>query len=300
MKAFWLSWKNLVASNHGWLSRAARAVLVSALSASVSTVAQQEPGAGSALQGRWTAVYQGGAAPFGLGTRVQVTIVKDQLDFVGKKDLRFSIPVSTITALSSNLASEHTVTRSQMTAWGGLAQLSPYTVIFLPLGIPVMAATYPIKSKYAYISVIWSHKGTDEEVQFRLNRNDYEPLLTQLRKSTGKEWKNLESDWERLSQALADGSGRQVPFRLDRKSRLGKVDVKPGQYQLIVLTEAPNHGEAYLFSRNEVDIEHLISKSQVEINVASDQVEGVSFKPDDDGISKISEIRIPGLAVRFP
>jgi len=178
--------------------------------------------------------------------------------------------------------------------------LSPYTLIFLPLGIPVMVATYPIKSKYAYISVIWSHKGADEEVQFRLNRNDYQSFLTQLRKSTGKEWKNLENDWEKLRQALADGSGRQMPLRLDRKARFGKVDVKPGQYQLIVLTEAPNQGEAYLFSRNEVDIEHLISTSQVEINVPPDQVEGVSFKPDDDGVSKISEIRIPGLEVRFP
>ena len=298
MKAFLWSWKNLVASNHGWFT--ASAVLVSVLSASVSAMAQHEPDAGSALRDRWTAVYQGGAAPFGLGTRVQVTIAKDQLDFVGKKGSRFSIPSSTITALSSNLASEHTATRNQMTVWGGLAQLSPYTLIFLPLGIPVMAATYPIKSKYAYMSVIWSHKGTDEEVQFRLNRNDYEPFLTQLRKSTGKEWKNLESDWKSLRQALADGSGRQVPFRLDRKGRFGKVDVKPGLYQLIVLTKAPNQGEAYLFSRNEVDMEHLISTSQVEISVLSDQVEGVNFKPEDDGVSKISEIRIPGLVLRFP
>ena len=123
---------------------------------------------------------------------------------------------------------------------------------------------------------------------------------TQLRKSTNKEWKNLESDWERLKRALADGSGRHIPFRLDRKGRLGKVDVEPGEYQLIVLTEAPNRGEAYLFSRNEVDIEHLISTSQVEINVPSGQVEGVSFKPDHDGVSKISQIGIPGLVLRFP
>jgi hypothetical protein len=263
-------------------------------------MAQQEPDTSFAPQGRWTAVYQAGAAPFRFGTRVQVTIAKNQLDFVGKKGSSFSIPASIITALSSNLASEHTVSRNQMIAWGGLAQLSPYTLIFLPLGIPVMAATYPIKSKYAYLSIIWSREGTDEEVQFRLNRKDYDPFITQLRKSTGKEWKNLEDDWERLNRSLADGSGRQMPLRLDRKGRFGKVDVKPGQYQLIILTEAPNRGEAYLFSRNDLNIEHLVSTSPVEINVPSDQVEGVSFKPDDGGVSKISEIRIPGLELRFP
>jgi len=300
MKAFSLSWKNLVAINHGCIFRAARAVLVGAVFASVSAMARQEPDASSPPQSRWTAVYQAGAGPFRYGTRVQVIIAKNQLDFVGKKGSRFSIPAPTISALSSNLASEHTISRNQMIAWGGLAQLSPYTLIFLPFGIPVMAATYPIKSRYVYMSVIWSREGTDEEVQFRLNRKDYEPFLTQLRKSTGKEWKNLENDWERLNQALADGSGRQMPLRLDRKGRFGKVDVKPGQYQLVVLTEAPNQGEAYLFSRNDLNIEHLITTSPVEINVPSDQVEGVIFKPDDGGVSKISEIRIHGLEFRFP
>jgi hypothetical protein len=189
-----------------------------------------------------------------------------------------------------------------MAAWGGLAQFSPYTLMFLPFGIPVMAATYPIKSKYAYISVLWSEKGADEEVQFRLDRKDYEPFLTQLRKSTGKEWKNLEGEWERLRQALATGTGRQTPLRLDRKVRMGKVDVKPGPYQLIVLTDARNQGEAYLFSNNEVNVEHLISTSHVDIAESSEhrQAEGVSFKQDDNGVSRISEIRASGRVLRFP
>jgi hypothetical protein len=289
-------------SNHEMLSRATRVVLVTLLAGSIYAMAQHEPDAGSAQQGRWNAVYQAGAAPFGLGSRVQVTIAKDQLVFGGKKGAPFSIPASTITALSSNLTSEHTVTRRQMAAWGGLAQFNPYTLMFLPVAIPVMAATYPIKSKYAYISIVWSENGADEEVQFRLDRKDYEPFLTQLRKSTGKEWKNLESEWERLRQALATSTGRQTPLRLDRKVRMGKVDVKPGPYQLIVLTEAPNQGEAYLFSNNEVNLEHLISTSHVEIAESSEvgQAEAVSFKQDDNGVSRISAIRTSAQVLRFP
>jgi len=189
-----------------------------------------------------------------------------------------------------------------MAAWGGLAQFNPYTLMFLPLGIPVMAATYPIKSKYAYISILWSEKGADEELQFRLDRKDYESFLTQLRKSTGKAWKNLESEWERLKQALATGTSRQISLRLDRKVRMGKVDVKPGPYQLIVLTNEPNQGEAYLFSNNEVNVEHLISAGHVEIAKSSEggQAEGVSFKQDDNGVSRISEIRTSGQMLRFP
>jgi hypothetical protein len=288
-------------NNHGMLFRATKVIFVSFLAGSVYAVAQHKPDAGSAQQGRWNAVYQAGAAPFGLGSRVQVTIANDQLVFAGKKGAQFSLPASTITALSSNLTSEHTVTRSQMAAWGGLAQFNPYTLMFLPLGIPVMAATYPIKSKYAYISVMWSEKGADEEVQFRLDRRDYEPFLEHLRESTGKEWKDLESEWERLKKALASGTGLQTPLRLDRKVRVGKVDVKPGPYQLIVLKEAPNQGEAYLFLNNEVNVEHLLCTSHVEIAESSEgsQAEGVSFRQDDIGVSRISEIRTHGQVLRF-
>jgi hypothetical protein len=246
-------------------------------------------------------VYQAGAAPFALGSRVQVSIGKDQLMLAGKKGAQFSIPASTISALSSSLTSEHTATNKQVAAWGGLAQFSPYTLMFLPFGIPVMAATYPIKSKYAYISILWSERGADQEVQFRLDRKDYESFVTQLRTSTGKEWKNLETEWEKLRQALATGTGRQSPLRLDRKLRIGKVDLKPGSYQLIVLMETSNQGQAYVFPNNEVSIEHLISANQVEIAPSEgSQVEGVTYKQDDNGVSRISEIRTPGQLLRFP
>ena len=145
-------------SDHNLLSRTTRVVLLILLVGNVHVMAQPTPDAPPAQPGRWKVVYQAGAAPFGVGSRVQVTIGKDQLLLAGKKGVQFSIPASTIIALSSSLTSEHTVTNKQVVAWGGLAQFSPYTLMFLPFGIPVMAATYPIKSKYAYISILWSEK----------------------------------------------------------------------------------------------------------------------------------------------
>ena len=290
-----------MASDHNLLSRITRVLLLLFLAGNVSLTAQSAPDTSPAQPDRWKVVYQAGAAPFALGSRVQVSIGKDQLMLAGKKGARFSIPASTISALSSSLTSEHTATNKQVAAWGGLAQFSPYTLMFLPFGIPVMAATYPIKSKYAYISILWSERGADQEVQFRLDRKDYESFVTQLRTSTGKEWKNLETEWEKLRQALATGTGRQSPLRLDRKVRIGKVDLKPGSYQLIVLAETPNHGQAYMFPNNEVNIEHLISASRVEIAAAEGgQVEDVTYKQDDNGVSRISEIRTPGQLLRFP
>ena len=80
------------------------------------------------------------------------------------------------------------------------------------------------------------------------------------------------------------------------------MDLKPGPYQLIVLTEAPNHGDGYVFPNSEVSIEHLICTSPVEIALSSEggQVEGVTYKQDDNGVSRISEIRSSGQLLRFP
>ena len=300
MKASLSFWKNLMPNN--LLSRAAGVAAFTLLAASVYPVPQHEPDADSAQQARWHAVYQAGAARWGFGTHVRIAIAKDQLILAGKKAAPFSIPAPAITAVSSNFTSEHTVTRSQVAAWGGLAQFNPYTLIFLPFGIPVMAATYPIKSKYAYISVLWSEKGTDQEVQFRLDRKDYDAFLKQLQKSTGKEWKNLESEWERLRQALAAGTDHPIPLRLDRKVRMGNVGVKPGSYQLIVLAGAANQGDGYLFSSDQVNMEHLISTSRVEIAASSNdgQANDVIYKQDDSGISRISEVRSSGQVFRFP
>ena len=128
------------------------------------------------------------------------------------------------------------------------------------------------------------------------------PSYIQLQESTGKEWKNLESDWERLKQALAANTGRQLPLQLDRSVRMGNVEVKPGSYKLIILAEVPNQAKAYLFSSKQVDIEHLISTSRVEIAASSGvgPSEGLIIKKDESDVSRISEIRTSGQVLRFP
>jgi hypothetical protein len=263
---------------------------------------QSGPDANSFEQRQWKAVYQAGVAPFGLDSRISVTIGNGSMVFEGKKGGTFSIPARTITAVSSNLTSEHTATRNQVQAWGGLAQLSPYTLLFLPLGLPVMAATYPVKSRYAYISILWSEENTDEEVRLRLDRKDYKPFLEELQKATGREWKNLETEWEKLQQALAGSTGYRTALRLDRKVRVGAVDLKAGLYQLVLSTREADHGEAYLFPNNEINIEHLLATALVDILPSSTdaQAAAVTYKENGNEVSRISEIRIAGQVLRFP
>jgi len=281
---------------HNLLSGIAGVVTLTFMAGGPYAIPQHEPHADSTAQGRWSAVYQAGAAPFDPGIRIEVAIDKDQVILAGKKGAVFSIPASAITTVLSSLTIENPVTRSQAEAWGGLAK----NLMFLPFGGSVVGATYP-KSKYAYISFAWSERETDQEVQFRLDRKDYDPFLKQLQKSTGKEWKNLQSEWERLRQAA--GTDHPIPLRLDRKVRMGRRDVKPGSYQLIVLEGAANQADGYLFPSDQVAAEHLISTCPVEIAAATSeeaQTNGVIYKQDDSGASRISEVRTSGRLLRFP
>jgi|SRR5579859_1569864 len=258
--------------------------------------------ANSSQQRHWKAVYQAGVAPFGPDSRMTVTISSDSMVFEGKKGRWSSIPVQSITVVSSNLTSEHTATRNQVAAWGALAQFSPYTLLFLPFGAPVMAATYPVKSKYAYISILWSEQNTDQEMRLRLDRKDYSAFLEELQKATGKEWKNLETEWGKLQQAIVANASHKIALQLDRKIRMGSVELKPGLYQLVLLTREIDHGEAYLFPKNEVNIEHLVATALVDIVPASPAIQAaeVRYAENGNGLSRISEIQIADQVLRFP
>lgn len=257
---------------------------------------QSAPDANSSREAQWKILYLAGAAPFSVDARINARLANGNLIFEAKKGATFFIPASAITAVSSNLTSEHTATRSQAEAWGALAQFNPYTLIFFPIGLPIMAATYPVKSKYAYVSILWSEKGTDQEVRLRLDRKDYGSFVAELQEASGKQWKNLETEWEKLRRELAGGSGRGTALQLDRKVRVGKVDLKPGLYQLVVLKSDPNHGEAYFFPTDQVNIEHLAGTALVDISPLSFDAHPaeVSYKEDEKGLVWLSDIRTGG------
>jgi hypothetical protein len=255
---------------------------------------------GKAEGNRWKAVYQGGPTPFQAETRVMVTITKDSLVLEPKKGLSFTIPAADIRAVSSSLASSHAASRAQAGVWAGAVGLSPYTVLFLPFGLAGMAATYPMKSHYAYINILWNEKGVEQEIVLRLDGRDYTPFVTELQKATGKEWKNLDAEWAKVQQQVP-AEGYTMFVQLDRKVRIAKADLKPGPYQLVLLKREGNQGELYFFSGNRVDIKHLAAVAMIEIATRDDtRVDPISYKEDESGVTTFSEIRMNNKVLRFP
>jgi len=284
-------------------SRLVWVTIVSALLVGLSawpgfSATQQQP-----QSNRWKMVYEAGAAPIQKDSGVVVTISKENLALQTKKGSPFSIaPGGGITAVSSNLFSRHTASLEQAALWADLARFNPYTLLYLPFGIAGMAATYPITSRYAHVSILWSDNGTEQEILLRLNRADYAPFLASLQQATGKEWRNLDTEWEKVRQQLKNEENKKISVHLTRAVRILKSDLKPGDYQLVLLGRDANHDELYFFPGNQVNVEHLVAVALVEIQPPEvDAKTGpVSYKQDKNGITTISEIRTDSKTLRFP
>jgi hypothetical protein len=269
-----------------------------AVSPAFSVTPPQETSHGN----QWEMVYEAGVAPLKGQSPVKVTISEDNVILKAKKGSLFSICAANITAVSSNLVSRRTASRNQAAAWVAAVQFSPYMLMALPFGLVGMAATYPIKSHYAYVSILWTEKGTEQEVLLKLSRRDYAPFLAELQKATGKDWKNLDTEWERVQQELKSAGANKISVQLAQKVRIVKSDLKPGAYQLVLLEREANRGELYFFPGNQIDIEHLAAVAVVEIEPLASgiETEQVNFKQDKNGITRISDIRTASRTLRFP
>ncbi len=285
-------------------SRFAHLLIMAALVAilAVSPAFSVRPPQESPHGNQWKMVYEAGVAPLKVQSPVMVTIRQENVILEPKKGSLFSISAASITAVSSNLVSRPTASSNQAVAWAYAVGFSPYMLMGLPFGLVGMAATYPIKSHYAYVSILWSEKGTEQEVLLKLSRRDYTPFLAELQKATGKEWKNLDTEWERVQQELKREGANKFSLHLDHKVRIVKSDLKPGAYQLVLLEREANHGELYFFSGNHVGIEHLAAVAVVQIeSLASDtRTEPASYKQDENGNTTISDIRTASKTLRFP
>ncbi len=288
-------------------SKFGRLLTMCALAAilAVSPAFSARPPQGLPQSNQWKVVYEAGVAPLRVQSSVKVTIRQENVILEPKKGSLFSISAASITAVSSNLVSKRTASQNAVLVYAGAVEAgggSPYGVLlFLPL-LAGAAAISPIKSHYAYVSILWSEKGTEQEVLLKLSRRDYTPFLAELQKATGKEWKNLDTEWERVQQELKREGANKISVRLDHKVRIVKSDLKPGAYQLVLLEREANHGELYFFPGNHIDIERLAAVAVVEIeSLANDtETERVSYKQDKNGNTTISDIRTASNTLRFP
>lgn len=255
----------------------------------------------------WQAVYLAGVAPFPRNTSVQVTMDADHLLLAPRKTAPFAVPIDAITLVSSNVKGSHPASRAEWHFLEGFTANSAgcyppqgcgAVVMFTSF---LMVATYPLKSHDYLLNVSWREGTAEEEILFRVGPKDYTTLLAELEKATGKKWKNMDAEWAKVQQEITSQQGSKVSIQLDRKVRVGKFDLKPGSYQVVLLEREAPHGELYFFPGEQVNIEHLSMATSVETVPPAANAAGapVTFK-EKDGTTAFDEIHLPSVTVRFP
>jgi hypothetical protein len=274
----------------GWL-----AIGAIAISPTAPTYAAQQ----GAADDHWNMIYHAGASPIPPESKIAVTLESGKILLRVKNGPEFAIPLNQVTAVSSSVkghygrvsAAEAKFADSMGNNCGQMdVGCGAVVITALLLVIP----SYPIKTTDRLVRIVWRDKSLDEEVVLRLRKKDYASFLAEIENGTAKPWKNVETEWARVKQELQDAAPNKVEIRLDHRVSIGKSDLEPGTYQIVLLRRQTNRGELYFFPGNDVNTEQLAALSTVEIaqpENGENKVQ-IEYKQDINGRSKISSIQI--------
>ena len=231
---------------------------------------------------------------------VEVSLGPESIAGKSRKDVQFLIPVAQVIEVTYDTEIHH-----RGGGWAGAAgemAEDPDSPEELLGAVPLMlvaAILSPMHSTKHFVHIAWRDQGKVRDVTLEAAKEDYTPFLQELGTVTGKEWKNLPAEREKLRQEIEQESDRSMPVRLDHKIWLAETNLKAGPYQLVLLQREENRGELYFFAGTKVNSRQVAGLMIVQIETLSTGVAGaqVAYK-DEQGVTMISEIRTPDKILR--
>ena len=271
----------------------------------------------------WEVTYHAGPSAIPKGTRLKATLKEERLICEGK-NARFSMPVASIIDVSSNSRRRFPMWEAQAKAWGVWAEATEgYGLAFFPYGVPLLLASLTVKSRDYLLDIVWGEGGVEQDIALAIGQRDYSSFLAELNRATGKQWKDLEAEWQRIEQEIKREKFNRITVRLDREAQVAGIKLKPGIYQIVFLPRQGNLGEVYFFKGHaadtakiaaltvaslglvirEADLRHkeiaTSSKIEVEARPSSVATAQVIYK-QKDMVGTIAEIRTANKTFRFP
>lgn len=271
----------------------------------------------------WEVTYQAGPSAVPKGTRLKATFKEERLICEGK-NAGFSIPVASIIDVSSNSRRRFPMWEAQAKAWSVWAEATQgYGLAFFPYGVPLLLATLTVKSRDYLLDIVWGEGGVEQDIALAIGKRDYTSFMAELNRATGKQWKDLEAEWQRIEQAIKSENFNRITVRLDRQVQVAGIGLKPGVYQMVYLPRQGNLGEVYFFKGHaadtakiaaltvaslglvikEADLRHkeIATSSEIEVEarpsgIATAQV----IYKQKDMVGTIAEIRTANKTFRFP
>lgn len=271
----------------------------------------------------WDVTYQAGPRSVPKGTRLKAKFNEERLICEGK-DVRFSIPVASIIDVSSNSRRRYPMWDAQAKLWSAWAEATEgYGLAFFPYGVPLLLTSLTVRSREYLLDIVWGEGGVEQDIALAVGKREYSSFLAELNRATGKQWKDLEAEWQKIEQEIKREQSDRITVRLDRAARVAAIELKPGVYQIVFLPRKGNLGELYFFKGHaadtakiavltvatfgivisDADVAHkeIATSSEVEVEA---QPGGVStahvIYKQKDMVGAIAEIRTAKKTFRFP
>lgn len=233
----------------------------------------------------WDATYVAGPVPVKPGTRIRVLVGDDSVILSWGHGPGISISIPSIVDLISQSRVRYPAWDAQKKAWRVWAEATGgYGLVFFPFGLPFMIGSTAAKSHEYMFNIVWRTGEFEENVVFAVREQDYTPVLDEINRVSGRNWKNAQTEWQNVEQALKQQPENTFYVEIDRAIEIGGAGVKRGKYTVVFLPLADHLGELYFFQGHGVDTAKLA--------LASPAMMVSLIGPDDPGSPAYQDVRI--------
>jgi hypothetical protein len=117
-------------------------------------------------------------------------------------------------------------------------------VMFYIAAALVMA---PMHGHNHFLRVTWSDRNVEQQLQFEIGKDDYQPVLDALKSFGGVKYVDLEDEARRVRSELEENAKNAATVNLEHASKLGDYDLAGGEYRLIALDRGQSQADVYVF-----------------------------------------------------
>jgi hypothetical protein len=229
--------------------------------------------------------YEEGTKAVEKGKDLKVTVGNGNIVCSTKESEAFSIPIAAVIEVSYDVKVRRRLAEAAAVAWASLGAAAVLAVL---------------KTKKHFVNILWEEDGAKKEVVFKVGKGEYKPFLAELRKATGKEWKNLPKEREMLKKEIEQEKKNTIALQLDRGVHIGAVDLNPGLYQLVLLNRGEGKGELCFFPGKKVEAKKIAAGALVEIVDQANQLKDAQAVYNASGqVATLAEIRTPTKTLRL-
>ena len=255
------------------------------------------PTQSSPMLQEWEVKYETGTEAVKHGRKMKVTVGSSEIFCRSDKGEIFSVPVSGVaTIFYDNTVHNRSVAWMKSGGdWVGLYD-GGLSLLAFGAGAAILA---PFRSKDHFVHITWTQNEIGNVAVFEIGKKDFRAFQDRLSAATGKEWRNLPEEREKLREELEREKDNKVSLYLEQTVRTAGGELKSGLYQLVLLERGKDQGELYFFPGKEVALKKMVAVEPVGIIRESNPVtsaEAIYHREWD--LFRIMEIRLPGITLR--